>query len=686
MNEDFLVEIGAEELPPKALKRLRDAFANHLAAALKSAGLDYSQLHAFAAPRRLAIWVENLQTQQADQRIERKGPALQGAFDDQGQASKATQGFAKSCGVAVSDLKKVETDKGSYLVYEALVAGRKTAELLPQMVEDALKALPIPKMMRWGSSDVTFVRPVHWIVMLLGEAVIPCTILGKNAGRVTYGHRFHAPAALNITRPGDYLTLLANQGYVLADFEARRQSILQQALEAAADLNAQAILDENLVDEVTALNEWPHAIVGRFEESFLQVPAEALISVMQGHQKYFPMRHQNGQLLNAFITFANIQSTDPSKVRAGNERVIRPRLSDAKFFWTQDQKQPLIAFGERLKTIVFQKDLGTVADKTRRVQTLAGKIAKALGVNVSQAEQAAALSKCDLMSNMVGEFPELQGIMGRYYALASGEDMEVAQAIEEHYWPRFAGDAVPKSGVSIALSLADKLDTLAGIYGLGQVPTGDKDPFALRRAALGVGRIMVENQLSLSLSQLLQWALEDQPFTAKPQVEAELYDFMVDRLRAYFADQGFALQEFDAIRVLRPASPWDFAQRLAAVKAFAQLPEAASLAAANKRIANLLKKSAGAQTLVDVTAFNQAEETALWQAFQTAKTAAQQSMEHNNYTQALQTLAGLKPVVDAYFEGVMVMCEDENLRANRLATLSEVRGEFLRIADLSLLS
>ncbi|MDG6779141.1 glycine--tRNA ligase subunit beta [Thiomicrorhabdus sp. zzn3] len=687
-TEDFLVEIGTEELPPKALKKLSQAFADGISAGLVEAELQHGEVHVYAAPRRLAVKVDALQIQQSDKVVERKGPAKKAAFDADGNPTKALQGFARGCGVEVEDLVEIDTDKGVWMAYNLEQKGQPATELLGEIVNQSLAKLPIPKRMRWGSSEVEFVRPVHWALMLLGEQVVPATVLGHQTSNTTRGHRFHAPQEITIAKPADYINTLCEQGYVQADFDVRADAIRQQVEAAAQSVGGRAEIDEDLLEEVTALNEWPVAVVGDFDESFLSVPAEALISAMAGHQKYFHMFDANGKLMAKFITISNIESSNPQSVKSGNERVIRPRLSDAKFFWDQDRKQPLEDFLPRLKTVVFQQKLGTLFDKVERLETLTVKVGKSLGVSAEVAERAARLSKCDLMSEMVGEFPELQGVMGRYYAQEQNELSEVADAIDAQYQPRFAGDALPSSAVAQALAIADKLDTITGIYGIGQVPSGDKDPFALRRAALGLLRIMIENELDLDLRLLIEQsiALHEQVESSDELIE-EIYDFVVSRLRAYYADQGVTAEQFEAVRVCRPAHPVDFAKRIQAVQKFSEMEAAESLSAANKRISNLLKKVEGSlPETVNTQLFAEAAEQSLWNALEALRESVSEQIAAHDYVAAIGSLAGIRADVDRFFDDVMVMAEDEALRLNRLALLNQIYQLFLQVADISRLS
>lgn len=682
---DFLVEIGTEELPPKALKTLSQAFSDGVKAGLVDAELAFGDVKAYASPRRLAVLVEQLQTKQIDKMVERKGPAKKAAFDANGEPTKALLGFAKGCGAAVADLSEIETDKGIWMVYHLEQKGQAASELLPSMIDQALAKLPIPKRMRWGNSEVEFVRPVHWVLMLLGEQVVPATVLGHIASNQTYGHRFHAPQAMTIQHPADYVTVLKQQGYVQADFEERKASIRQQVEVAAQGVGGIAKIDEALLDEVTGLNEWPIAVVGDFDESFLAVPSEALISAMKGHQKYFHILDTSGQLMAKFITLANIESVNPESVKKGNERVIRPRLSDATFFWNQDRKQPLEDFLPRLKTVVFQQKLGTLYDKTERLETLVVKIGRPLGEDAEILERAARLSKCDLMSEMVGEFPELQGVMGRYYAQAQHEDQRVAEAIDGQYQPRFAGDNLPTSTVSQALAIADKLDTITGIYGIGQLPTGDKDPFALRRSALGLVRIMIEKELDLDLQLMIRFSLElHADIHTTDDLVMEIVGFIISRLKAYYVAQGVSVEQYEAVRVCAPSNPLDFDKRIDAVRQFSEMAEADSLSAANKRIANILKKVDEAiPEEVTPSLFENEAEQDLFATLDALRESVSMQLAERNYAEALRSLAKIRQPVDAFFDGVMVMAEDKAVKLNRLALLNQIYQLFRQIADIS---
>lgn len=686
-RKDLLIELGTEELPPKALKGLSQAFENGIAKGLQEADLSYEQIKSYATPRRLAVVISQLSSSTPDKSVERRGPALQAAFDEEGCPTKAAQGFARSCSVEVEQLSKLETDKGAWLAYSIEEQGKPAADLIPGIFQTALDKLPIPKRMHWGDLDAMFVRPVHWAILLFGSDIIETKILSVSTSNTTRGHRFHKPLHLTIDSPADYARLLQEKGMVIADFVKRQELIRQQINEAAGEINATAVIDPELLDEVTSMVEWPQVIVGEFEAHFLEVPSEALISAMKKHQKYFHLVDSNEQLMPYFITISNIESSDPEQIKQGNERVIRPRLSDASFFWSQDKKTPLENKLERLKTVVFQNKLGTVYDKTQRVTELAAIIATALNTDVTLAQRAAQLGKCDLMSEMVNEFPDLQGIMGRYYALNDGEDPAVAQALDEQYMPRFSGDQTPASATGQTLAIAERIDTLMGIFALGQIPSGDKDPFALRRAALGLLRTIIENKLVLDIPALLQQSAALFPAEVNAIAACEaVYKFMLDRLKGYFADQGITTDVFDAVIALTPPQPYDIACRIAAVNQFKQLEAAESLAAANKRIANILKKLKGEHpTAVDSSLFVEPAEQQLAEQLEAVTQKVAPLLADSLYTQALTELAALRDVVDTFFDDVMVMADDEALKNNRIALLGQLQGLFIQVADLSLL-
>lgn len=686
-NADFLLEIGTEELPPKALSSLMHALAEGIAAGLQQAGLMHGEIEPFATPRRLAVRVRQLSTRQPDRTEERRGPALTAAFDAAGAPTQAALGFARSAGVAIEALERLENDKGAWLIHRRQISGTSATELLPALLNQALTQLPVPKKMRWGSSKVEFVRPVHWVVMLLGDQVIPGSLLGVEAGNLSYGHRFHAPCAILLPDPDAYPALLAQQGRVIVDF-AERHSRIRQLIEAeAAKIGARAEIDPALLDEVTALVEWPVALLGNFDPAFLEVPMEVLISSMKGHQKYFHLIDQSGRLLPHFITLSNLQSSDPAQVIAGNERVIRPRLADARFFYDNDRKQPLSGWREQQRGIIFHNQLGTLHEKSERLARLAAIVAKTIGADATLAQRAGELAKCDLLSAMVGEFPELQGTMGGYYARHDGEPEAVAAALEEQYRPRFAGDALPATAIGTALALAEKLDTLVGLFGIGQPPTGTRDPFALRRAALGTLRILIEGRHDLDLPALIEAARDGYPMLPQAAtVVSELFRYLLERFRAWYQDEGIGNEVITAVLALPNANPHDIHLRLLAVNHFITLESAAALASANKRVANLLNKegvAAAAKGAVDSTLLREEAEQQLAAAVAEKSTAIAPLLAARDYSQALEQLAGLRSAIDAFFDQVMVMVEDEALRNNRLRLLTALRTLFLQVADIS---
>ncbi|MDH5216256.1 MAG: glycine--tRNA ligase subunit beta [Gammaproteobacteria bacterium] len=684
-KKNFLVELGTEELPPKALKKLATAFMTGLTQGLEQANLQFSNAQYYAAPRRLAVYIEALDLKQADREVEKRGPALSAAFKEDGCPTPAAMGFARSCGTEVDQLETLKTDKGAWLVFNQREIGKTTAEIIPDLVVQSLNRLPVPKRMRWASFEHEFVRPVHWLLMLHGDEILPCTMFGHKAGQTTMGHRFHHPDAITISRPADYRNLLETQGKVLVDYSQRKDTIRALVEEAAKDIGGVAIISEDLLDEVTGLVEWPSAVVGKFDESFLDVPSEAVISAMKNHQKYFHVVNSKEQLMPYFITVSNIESTNVESVRQGNERVIRPRLSDAEFFWQQDKKTSLKHYLGQLDKVVFQNKLGSLGDKTRRVQKLAEELAKVLQTNVGDASTAAELAKCDLMSGMVGEFPELQGIMGQYYALHDRHNPEVALAINEQYMPRFSGDELPSSTIGQILAIADKLDTTVGIFGIGQAPTGDKDPFALRRAILGVLRIIVEKQLPLNVKEIIQTTINNYDKGGLDKDTAGLvYQFMLDRSKGYFSERGIEFDVFDAVAAIRPDSLADMSNRIDAITAFKKVPEAESLAAANKRINNILKKASAEDIAasVDETTFTESAEKALFAELNQAINDTAESVRKKDYAGTLSRLAKLRGSVDTFFDTVMVMSENKRERANRLALLHQLSQQFLNIADV----
>lgn len=685
---DFLVEIGTEELPPKALLSLRDAFAEKLQDALHEQRLDFVAAHAYASPRRLAVIVTDLAMAQTDRETEIKGPPVSIAFDSDGNPTPAATAFAKKCGVPIDQLGRRRSSRGEWLLHRSLEAGVAAAELLPACVQVALDALPIPRRMRWGSSDVEFVRPVHWVVLLHGTTVVPGEILGVAAGNLSRGHRFLSPEPLAIDVPKNYVALLRDSGYVLVDFAARRAKIEASVRDLATECGGAVIATDALYEEVTALNEWPVAIAGQFDASFLSLPREVIIATLTGHQRYFSIAGPDGALLPAFITIANLESTDPAQVRAGNERVIRPRLADAAFFWKEDQQEPLSSWEKDLKQVVYQKGLGSLSDKSARVASLAQSVATELGGDVPAVERAALLAKCDLLSGMVGELPELQGVIGRYYALASNESQEVADAIGEQYLPRFAGDTLPVSVVSCSVAIAERLDTLCGIFALGKKPSGSRDPFGLRRCALGLVRIVIERELDLDLKALIALSVGAQGVSSDENPSEAIYAFIVDRMRAYFRDRdGLSAEVFDSVRVRRPDSLLDFDARVRAVAAFVALDSAARLAAANKRIANILRQAGHTNSAaVDVALLGDGAEKTLFMALVAAREDVSPLLNRRDYAASLTRLAELRAPIDNFFADVLVMVEDEKLKRNRLSLLAELRAQFLDVADISRLS
>lgn len=686
-KRDFLFELGTEELPPKSLFTLARALADGIVKGLDDASVKHGAAEWFATPRRLAVRIVQVADQQPDQQIKRQGPAIAQAFDASGQPTRAAQGFAASCGVSVEQLEHVDGPKGKVLQFVGTRKGEQAAALLPGIVTAALEALPIAKRMRWGAGDQEFVRPVHWAVMLFGGAVIDTQILGVRTGKHTRGHRFHAPQQIAISTPAKYLDVLLEKGHVMADPAARRERIRQQVSELAQSIGGQAVMEQALLDEVTALVEWPAPLAGRFDERYLQLPAEVPIATLQDHQRYFPVRDAAGKLLNAFVAVSNLQSRDPDKVRDGNERVVRPRLADAAFFWDSDRRERLASRRPALKSVTFQAKLGSLYDKTERIAALAARIAESIGADPQLARRAAELSKCDLLTAMVGEFPELQGLMGKYYAQHDGENAEVASALEEQYWPRFAGDRVPESRTGIAVSIADKLDTIAGIFCIGQKPSGTRDPFGLRRAALGILRAQLERGLELDLRQLIDAAVALQPVERPQGIADEIWDYIMERLRSSYLESepaAMTTEMFDAVLASKPHSPLDIDIRLKALQAFLALPEAGSLAAANKRIANILRKAPQDITgAVDAARLREQAERQLFDHVVSMERAVNPLFSRREYTRALTQLATLREDVDRFFDGVMVMAEDADTRANRLGLLVRLRGLFLQIADLS---
>ncbi|WP_027908399.1 glycine--tRNA ligase subunit beta [Pseudomonas sp. URMO17WK12:I4] len=679
---DFLVELGTEELPPKALKTLGESFLSGIEKGLKAAGLSYRGARYYAAPRRLAVLVEQLATEQPDRTVNLDGPPVQAAFDAEGNPTQAALGFAKKCGVELSAIDQ----SGPKLKFSQHIPGQRAYTLLPGIVENSLNELPIPKRMRWGARKTEFVRPSQWLVMLFGDQIVDCEILAQKANRFSRGHRFHANHEVRISAPAMYAQEL-RAAYVIADVAERREQIAKRIDQLAAEQQGTAIVPPALLDEVSALVEWPVPLVCSFEERFLEVPQEALITTMQDNQKYFCLLDANGKLLPRFITVANAESKDPSQIISGNEKVVRPRLTDAEFFFKQDKKQPLEAFNQRLANVVFQAQLGTVYDKAQRVSALAGFIAGRIGGDAKRGARAGLLSKCDLASEMVGEFPEMQGIAGYYYALNDGEPEDVALALNEQYMPRGAGAELPSTLTGAAVALADKLDTLVGIFGIGMLPTGSKDPYALRRAALGVLRILIEKGLELDLGATVEFAVRQYGSKVKAVgLAPQVLEFIFDRLRARYEDEGVDVSVYQAVRAVNPMSPLDFDQRVQAVQAFRKLPEADALAAANKRVSNLLSKADGqVASSIEAHYFDTPAEFTLNAAIQKADNAVQPLAQSRQYREALAQLASLRAPVDAFFEAVLVNAEDPKVRANRYALLARLRGLFLGVADISVL-
>ena len=685
-TQNFLVEIGTEELPPKALKTLATSFADNVEAELNQAGLSFDKIEWFAAPRRLAVKVLNLATQQPSKEIEKRGPAVSAAFDAEGKPTKAAEGWARGCGITVEQAERIATDKGEWLVHRAKIEGQPTKNLLNDIVANALAKLPIPKPMRWADKTVQFIRPVHTMTMLLGDELIEGEILGVASARTIRGHRFLSEKEFDIQHADQYPQLLRDKGSVVADFNERKAEILAKSQAKATALGGVADIEESLLEEVTSLVEYPNVLAAKFEERFLAVPAEALVYTMKGDQKYFPIYDKDGRLLPHFIFVSNINPEDPTAIIEGNEKVVRPRLTDAEFFFKTDLKQKLVDRLPRLETVLFQQQLGTLKDKTDRIEQLAGEIAKQIGADEAKAKRAGLLSKCDLMTNMVFEFTDTQGVMGMHYARHDGEDEEVAVALNEQYMPRFAGDELPKSLVASAVALADKFDTLTGIFGIGQAPKGSADPFALRRAALGALRIIVEKNLPLDLEDLVKKsaALFSDKLTNK-NVVADVVDFMLGRFRAWYQDEGIAVDVIQAVLARRPTRPADFDARVRAVSHFRTLDSAEALAAANKRVSNILAKAGAAIGEINLTACVEPAEKALAEAVLALRTEVQPLIAQGDYTAVLDKLANLRAPVDSFFDNVMVNAEDPALRQNRLAILNTLQGLFLQVADISVL-
>ncbi|NRA59426.1 MAG: glycine--tRNA ligase subunit beta [Psychrobium sp.] len=685
-NQNLLIELGTEELPPKSLRTLAKAFSDGIEAQLIKADIAFESVSFFATPRRLAVSVKQLSAGQSDKIVEKRGPAISSAFDDEGNPTKAAQGWARSNGITVEQAERLKTDKGEWLLFKAQVKGKKTVELIAAMAEQALLKLPIAKPMRWGSNTMQFIRPTKTLTILFGDQLVDATILGCKSARIIRGHRFHCQKELVLDHADNYVSLLREQGYVIADHDERKALVKQQVQAAAAKENGVAEIDEDLLEEVASIVEWPVTLVGSFEEKFLNVPSEALIYTMKDNQKYFPLLDNNGKLMARFIFVANIESKEPTTVIEGNEKVIRPRLADAEFFFKQDQKKTLESRLPSLENILFQKQLGTLREKSARISALAEIIATKIDTNAVDAKRAGLLCKTDLMTDMVLEFPDVQGVMGMYYARFDGETEQVALALNEQYMPRFAGDQLPGSLVSCAVALADKLDTLVGIFGIGQIPKGDKDPFALRRAAIGVLRIVIEKDLDLDLVELVKAASELYGDKLTHEVQNNVVDFVLGRFNAWYQDKNVSTDVVKAVMARRPTRPSDFNKRIAAVDAFRALDAAKPLAAANKRVGNILAKTT--ESISDIVDESLLTETA---EIELAKVVKQLTVDLapifavSDYNQALTQLAQLKEPVDVFFDNVMVMCDDQAVKLNRLALLNNLRNQFLNVADISLL-
>ncbi len=685
-TETLLIELGTEELPPKTLKTLATAFFDNIKSQLDGNDLTYSDIKWFATPRRLAVQVTELVEKQQDKTVEKRGPAVNVAFDDEGNASKAAQGWARSNGIQVEEAQRLVTDKGEWLLHKATVAGKKATDLVPAMVTTALNKLPIAKPMRWGAERIQFIRPVHTLTMLFGSEIIAGEALGVTSSNQVQGHRFHHEGLVTINHANDYQAELA-KAYVEVDFNERQNKIVEQIKQVANDIDAVALIDEELLNEVTALVEWPVTLVGTFDEDFLNVPAEPLIYSMKDHQKYFPVTDKNGQLVNKFIFVTNIESKDPNTVVFGNEKVIRPRLADAEFFFKTDKKQSLESRLTSLESVLFQKQLGTLKAKSERIAQLSQFIAEQLSENAQDAYRAGLLSKTDLMSEMVLEFPQVQGTMGKYYALHDGENENIAQALEDQYRPRFAGDALPEANIGCAVAISDKIDSLVGIFGINQAPKGDKDPFALRRAAIGSIRIIIEKQLDLDLADLINKSIElfgDK--LVNENTASDVLDFVMGRFRAFYQEQGISVDVIQAVLAKKPSAPLDFEKRIKAVTFFGELPEAATLAAANKRVGNILAKFDGKlyESFNNDLATEQAERD-LAKIYQEISLKVAPLMADKDYQAALTELAQLKAPIDTFFDNVMVMSDDEAIKINRLTLLNEIRNTFFAIADISVL-
>lgn len=685
-KDNLLIELGTEELPPKALKSLSESFAEGIKQGLESSGLKFTAIQPLATPRRLAVKVSQLDAEQADKVVEKRGPSVDVAFDDDGKPTKAAEGWARSNGITVEQAQRLKTDKGEWLLHKADVKGEPLSKLLPGIVESALKQLPIPKPMRWGDSDAQFIRPVHTLTLVYGEQSIDAELLGVRSARHILGHRFHAPQGFELAHADDYEEQL-NAHYVNVDQQQRMDTIRREVNRIAAELGGKVVEDEALIEEVSALVEWPVALQASFDEAFLDVPKEPLIVTMKDDQRYFPVEDDQGRLLPRFIFITNIESKDPQQIVQGNEKVVRPRLADAQFFFETDKKQSLESRLPKLASVLFQKQLGSIQDKADRISALAGQIAGQLNASVDDAKRAGLLCKADLVSEMVLEFPETQGVMGKHYALNDGESEAVAEAIEQHYWPRFSGDNLPVSDVACAVALADKLDTLVGIFGIGQTPKGDRDPFALRRAALGLIRIMVEKGLNLDLQDVISTAADGfADRLSNKTVVSDVFEFLMGRFRPWYQDQGIDVDVIQAVIARAPSRPADFDARIKAIASFKQLDAAESLAAANKRVGNILAKSEIELTgVINRDLLSEAQEQTLAAKIAQTEKSCEPDLATGNYEGALNRMADLRDDIDAFFDNVMVNADDEKVKTNRLNLLMQLRNLFLRVADISLL-
>jgi len=685
MFNDCLIELGTEELPPKALKSLSQNMGDLISQGLKDSGLNPPSMEVFATPRRLAVLFRGLSICQPDQSVEKRGPAVKAAFDADGNPSKAALGFASSCGVAIDELCQRETDKGAWLYFEKTEPGLSLAELLPEILTSALARLPIPRRMRWGTGDAEFVRPLKWLVVMIGGQPVDCEVFGVRSSNCSYGHRFHAPGKIEINQAEEYEISLLSQGLVMASFEKRQATIRTLVEKNAARLGGVAHIEADLLDEVTALVEYPVAITGDFDEVYLQVPQEVLVMTMQDNQKYFAVFDDKQKLLPHFITISNVDSKKPEVIARGNERVIRPRFGDAEFFFQQDRKQALSSFRSRLDSVIFQEQLGSIGDKVERLSQLAESIAEKTGADRKLVKQAAQLCKNDLMTDMVGEFPKLQGVMGRYYAEHDKAPAVVSTAIEQHYWPKYAGHDLPQSGVGQSLALADRIDSLVGIFAIGQKPSGVKDPFALRRAALAVVRILIEKELDLDIYALCGEAADNLANkVSASEVVDDVVDYIFDRLKSYYQDQHIEFDIVEAVLAVKPAVLLDCDQRVKALKQFQSNDAAPALAAANKRISNILRKQSLSETVkIDEDLLVEPAEKHLSEQISAVKGQAIALFDKGDYLQGLEQLAQLRPAVDAFFDDVMVMVDDEAVKNNRLALLDQLLQCFRQVADFS---